>query len=216
MNATVPPRSERIRAYLDDALDDAELERFELELFHNAELVDAVEAERLLRLGMRSLDSLPPAPVEPDPAAATVNAAARARRIWPLAAAVLAGAALPGLMLLQRDAPGEAEANVAVLRLDTPRSGSAEALLLAPADAPRLVLQIPLLAQSGVDAYELVLEGGSRRLTVSDLHPRSDGMVAVAIRSERLPPGSYTARIYAYRGDGSRREVLSRSFTLAR
>lgn len=207
MNAIAPPRSERIRAYLDDALDEAELERFELELFHNPELVDAVEAERLLRLGMQSLDSLPaPMPV----------AAAPSRRIWPIAAAVLASAAVPGLMLLQREAPSEAEANIAVLRLDAPRGGSAEALLLAPADAPRLVLQIPLLAQAGVDAYELDLDGGGRTLTIPSLHPRSDGMVTVAIRSERLPPGSYTARIYARRGDGSRNEVLNRSFTLAR
>ena len=208
MNATVPPRSERIRAYLDDTLDEAELERFELELFHNPELVDAVEAERLLRLGMQSLGSLP--------AATPAIAAAPARRIWPIAAAVLAGAAVPGLMLLQREAPGEAEANIAVLRLDAPRSGSADALLLAPADAPRLVLQIPLLAQAGVDAYELDLDGSGGTLTIPSLHPRSDGMVVVGIRSERLPPGSYTARIYARRSDGSRSEVLSRSFTLAR
>lgn len=216
MNAIVPPRSERIRAYLDDSLDEAELERFELELFHNPDLVDAVEAERLLRLGMRSLDSLPQAEPEPEPIPMPAAASAPARRIWPIAAAVLAGAAVPGLMLLQREAPGEAEANVAVLRLDAPRSGSADALLLAPADAPRLVLQIPLLAQAGVDAYELDLDGAGRTLTIPALHPRSDGMVAVAIRSERLPPGSYTARIYARRGDGSRSEVLSRSFTLAR
>lgn len=210
MNAPLPPRSERIRAYLDDTLDEAELERFELELFKNPELVDAVEAERLLRLGMQSLGNLP--------ASAPVAAAAiaPARRIWPIAAAVLAGAAVPGLMLLQRDAPADAEPNVAVLRLDAPRNGSADALLLAPADAPRLVLQIPLLAQAGVDAYELDLDGGGRTLTIPALHPRSDGMVVVAIRSERLPPGSYTARIYARRGDGSRSEVLNRSFTLAR
>lgn len=214
MNAIVPPRSERIRAYLDDSLDEAELERFELELFHNPDLVDAVEAERLLRLGMQSLDSLPQA--EPQPAPLAAAASAPVRRIWPIAAAVLAGAAVPGLMLLQREAPGEAEANVAVLRLDAPRSGSADALLLAPADAPRLVLQIPLLAQAGVDAYELDLDGAGRTLTIPALHPRSDGMVAVATRSERLPPGSYTARVYARRSDGSRSEVLSRSFTLAR
>lgn len=206
MNAIVPPRSERIRAYLDDTLDEAELERFELELFHNPELVDAVEAERLLRLGMRSLGSLP----------AAAPPAAPAWRIWPIAAAVLAGAAVPGLMLLRRSAPVEAQANVAVLRLDAPRSGGADALLLAPDDAPSLVLQIPLLAQAGVDAYELELHGGGRTLTIPSLRPRSDGMVAVAIRSERLPPGSYTARIYARRSDGSRSEVLSRGFTLAR
>lgn len=211
MNAP-PPSSERLRAYLDDTLDEAELERFELELFHNPDLVDAVEAERLLRLGMRSLAEIP--------GVAESVYAAPPRRYWPIAAALLAGAALPSLMLWQRGAvTPEAEANVAVLRLDALRGGSGTTLL-APADAPRLVLQFPLLAQSGVSDYELEIVniGAStgQTLLVPDLRPRSDGLVSVAIRSQRLPAGVYTARVFARQSDGQRVEVLRQGFTLAR
>ncbi|TDR41613.1 hypothetical protein DFR29_11096 [Tahibacter aquaticus] len=211
MNAPSPLRSERLRAYLDDTLDEAELERFELELFHNPELVDAVEAERLLRLGMQSLAEIP--------GVAETVYTTPPRRYWPIAAALLAGAALPSLVLWQRDAAvPEAEANVAVLRLDTLRGGSGTTLL-APADAPRLILQFPLLAQSGVSDYELEIANASdnqQALRVPALHPRSDGLVSVAIRSQRLPAGVYTARVFARQGDGQRVEVLRQGFTLAR
>ena len=210
MNAPSPLRSERLRAYLDDTLDEAELERFELELFHNPELVDAVEAERLLRLGMQSLAEIP--------GVAETVYAAPPRRYWPIAAALLAGATLPSLMLwLNSTAVPEAEANVAVLRLDALRGGS-DTTLLAPADAPRLVLQFPLLAQSGVSDYELEIASAGNRQTllVPDLRPRSDGLVSVAIRSQRLPAVAL-ARKHARRIDAGRRvEVLRQGFTLAR
>lgn len=56
MNAVAPP-SERIRAYLDGTLSEQELEDFELALFDDPDLAEAVDAERLLRAGLRELDA---------------------------------------------------------------------------------------------------------------------------------------------------------------
>src|SRR5688500_14145440 len=56
MNAVAPP-SERIRAYLDGALGEPEREAFELAMFDDPDLAEAVDAERLLRVGLREIEA---------------------------------------------------------------------------------------------------------------------------------------------------------------
>ncbi|HJU40573.1 MAG TPA: hypothetical protein VJ724_13435, partial [Tahibacter sp.] len=91
MSGNPSDRETRIRDYLDGRLAGAELEAFELALFHDAKLLDDVETTRALLRGLRALDHQPPLQLQPAPVIADVapRIAAPGRRVLPLAVSFL-------------------------------------------------------------------------------------------------------------------------------
>jgi hypothetical protein len=214
-------RSDRIRAYLDDRLDEQELERFELELFDDPLLLQDVEAERALRDGLRDLDAdlrahaerlRPPVPL--------------LRRALPLTAALAAGALIPTmawLLLRPADDAATVEATAAAgslpaLQLGKLRGDERANTVLLPAGARGLRLQFVRPRQAGVRDYSIELTGPGEKVQRFDaLRPGPDMLVKADVPGAQLPAGSYTARLLARHEDGSSSEAAERdSFILSR
>lgn len=219
MNASLPPQSERIRAYLDDQLDEDELERFELELFSDPQLLDAVESERLLRQGLRDLDAdlrervlrLSPPPVI-TAVAAVPSERRRAPPLLPMAAALLLGL-IPAGMLWLRGNPATGVGNVHQAQLGQLR-GAAVRLQLPP-QADNLLLLIPQLAGEGVADYRVEIRGpGALRLERDKLVPGLDGQLSFSVPAAQLQAGDYAGSIIARRKDGSSETVGELNFQL--
>jgi hypothetical protein len=219
MNAAFPPQSERIRAYLDDTLDEEALERFELELFSDPLLLDAVEAERLLRQGLRDLDAellervqrLSPVittVATPAPAATPPRAASPLK----LVAMLLIGL-IPAGFLWLREAPTAGINNVHTAQLGQLR-GSTLRLQLPP-QAENLMLQIPQLAQDGVTDYRVEIQGpGAVRAYGEKLVPGINGQLSFTVPAAQLSGGDYTGRIIARYTDGRSETVGELNFQL--
>lgn len=215
MNASFPPQSERIRAYLDDQLDEDELERFELELFSDPQLLDAVESERLMRQGLRDLDADLRERMQRLGAPGN-NAAAAPRRpalpLLPMAAALLLGLIPAGLLWL-RGNPAASVGNVHQAQLGQLRGTAVR--LQVPPQADNLLLLIPQLAREGVDAYRVEIQGpGALRLERDKLVPGLDGQLSFSVPAAQLQAGDYRGRLIARRKDGGSETVGELNFQL--
>ncbi|WP_257386995.1 anti-sigma factor family protein [Tahibacter caeni] len=218
MNAAAPA-SERIRAYLDGTMNEQQLEEFELALFDDPDLAEAVDAERLLRDGLREMQ----ARRKPEPANVAVLPPRRSPALqWlPLAASLALGVMLGALAVsLRAPAPPPATAGIGgktlFVGLSLSRSAPSDELLVRiPADTPQLTLQFTRPKASDVRDYLLELEmpDGSRQ-SFAHLLPEADSNVYVGLAAAALPAGRYHARLYAIGDDGSRRDDQERRFVL--
>lgn len=217
MNATVPD-SERIRAYLDHAMSAADEERFELALFDEPELAEAVHAERLLREGLREIEARRAAAVvvplpQPQPRAAVPQ--------WLYRAAAFVGGALIGGLVMQLNAPVPAAAHgkAQVVALQQLRSlpDSPDAVLQLQADTPNLVLQFVQAAAANARDYRFELAAdGAAPLLIPGLRPGADTKISINLATADLSPGRYEARLIEVGNDGSERQTLSQTFVLQR
>lgn len=222
------PASERIRAYLDGTLSEPELEAFELSLFDDPDLAEAVDAERLLREGLREIEARRNAggsnTVVPLPPRRAV-----APQWLSLAASLVAGVLIGAIARNPGPATLPPPANTASTAdniggktqfeaLGTSRGSVAEdAVITLRADAPQLALQFTRPRRDTVSSYvfELDLPGGGTR-TFPDLMPESDARISVTLIAAALPAGRYHARLIAVGNDGSRSEDQDRHFVLQR
>ena len=218
------PASERIRAYLDGTLNEQELEEFELSLFDDPDLAEAVDAERLLREGLREIEAR-------RSASSRVVALPPRRAVaapWlSLAASLVAGVLIGAIV--RYPAPSTPVAGTAppadniggktqFEALGTSRGPLAEEVLITlQADAPQLALQFTRPRRDTVRSYvlELGLPGGGT-LTFPDLMPESDARITVTLVAAALPAGRYHARLIAIGNDDSRSEDQDRHFVLQR
>lgn len=217
------PDSARIRAYIDHAMSAAEEERFELDMFADPELAEAVHAQKLLRDGLQALEArgtttatpalgkvvtLPPRP-------------APLQRWMPLAATFLLGALLGGLAMQWRTPSvptglhGRAQV-VALKQLRDAAPGS-DPVLLLPADTPNLILQFVQPAAEAVRDYrfELVPDTGAP-LHLPGLRPGDDAIISIRLDAADMAPGRYVARLIQIDRNGAESTVLDQAFQLRR
>ncbi len=223
MNLTAPT-SERIRAYLDGTLDDQELEDFELAMFDDPDLAEAVDAERLLREGLRAIEARRAV------VAGTTVVALPPRRTaawqWMSIAASLVAGVLIG-MVARSPAPLSESVSLTASNIGgktqfeamgTSRGPvSEEVLITLRADTPQLALQFTQLSREPVQSYvvELDLPGVGTR-AFPGLKPESDAKISITLLAAALPAGRYHARLIAIGSDGSRSEKQDRHFVLQR
>jgi len=220
------PASERIRAYLDGTLDDQELEDFELAMFDDPDLAEAVDAERLLREGLREIEARRSSASGTNVVALPQRRAVAAQ--WMSLAASLVVGVLIGL-IARNPAPAPLPAAESLPApassiggktqfetLSTSRGAAFEETLIAlRADAPQLALQFTHLRREPEQSYviELDLPGGGTR-AFPGLMPESDAKISVTLLTAALPAGRYHARLIAINSDGSRSEKQDRHFVL--
>ncbi len=222
------PASERIRAYLDGTLSEQELEEFELSLFDDPDLAEAVDAERLLRDGLREIEARRHAG-----GSTTVVALPPRRAIAPqwlsLAASLVAGVLIGAIARNPAPVPlpatdvaltaaGNIGGKTQFEALGTSRGPvSEEVVITLRADAPQLALQFTRPRRDTVRSYvfELDLPGGGTR-AFPDLMPESDAKISITLVAAALPAGRYHARLIAIGNDGSRSEDQDRHFVLQR
>lgn len=203
-----------IADYVAGDLDEAANERFELALLANPAWAEWVEAEQLLRAGMRELAHREPEVVRPPMAAPVANVSTLpARRRLPRStwisggwamAATIGGAALLWNAQQRIDHLEQAlhsaespQGSISVLRLDEMRSIDARRpqLLL---DGSRTVLMEVPEGPNPIPAYRVrVLSGDS---VVADVYPAVasvDGVVLVTLPAALLNVGSYQAVLTA-------------------
>lgn len=222
------PASERIRAYLDGTMSEEELEAFELSLFDDPDLAEAVDTERLLREGLREIEARRSAagsttvvPFPPRRAAAAQWLSLAAS----LVAGVLIGAIARSPAPSSLPPTAETTSSTGTIggktqfeALGTSRGPIAEEVVITlQADAPQLALQFTRPRRDTVRSYvfELDLPGGGTR-AFPDLMPESDARISVTLVASALPEGRYHARLIAIGNDGSRSEDQDRHFVLQR
>ncbi|UXI69755.1 hypothetical protein [Tahibacter amnicola] len=219
MNDVHVATDERIRSYLAGELTGEALERFELELFQDPALLHAVETERVLRTGLRTIASGSVSPI---------GAAGPPRRpsiaAWPIAASFMLGALLPSLLLWRlwsSPSTQSVAANVQVMLVDTARSAvAATALRIDPA-APRVVLQfaVTLSAETAQSVRDYVIDltwpDGTRR-RFEGLTARGFGELSLDFAASQLPAGTYSAAISTRGHDGHLAEYTTQTFALAK
>lgn len=215
MNAIAPP-SERIRAYLDGTLGEQELEDFELAMFDDPDLAEAVDAERLLRAGLRELEAR---------RARAAAAAAPRRRFDPAYGLALAASLAVGVLIGAFALPSRESATPAMLGgktlftgLSLSRNAPADDVVIdVPADTPQLVLQFTRPQPADVRDYTVELElPDGRRASFEHLLPAADTLLSFGLSANALPDGRYRARLVAIGNDGSRRDDQERHFVLRR
>lgn len=224
------PASERIRAYLDGTLGEQELEEFELSLFDDPDLAEAVDAERLLREGLREIQARRSAGGGTTVVALPPRRAITAAPYWlSLAASLVAGVLIGAVMRNPAPpAPSPAASTAPVTddiggktqfeALSNARGSVSEDLAITlQADAPQLALQFTRPRRDTVRSYlvELDLPGGGTR-TFPGLMPESDARISVTLVAAALPAGRYHARLIAIGNDDSRSEDQDRHFVLRR
>jgi hypothetical protein len=218
MNAVAPP-SERIRAYLDGTLTEQERETFELALFDDPNLAEAVDAERLLRTGLREIEARRARPV--DIAPATVPT----RRFDAMYGFALAASLAVGILIGAYTLRGHLPAAPTVVGgktlfagLSLSRSAPTDDVLIeVPADTPQLVLQFTRPQPADVRDYTLELElPDGTKAAFDHLLPATDTNLSVGLSVVSLPDGRYRARLVAIGTDGSRRDDQERHFVLKR
>lgn len=214
MNAVAPP-SERIRAYLDGTLGEQEREDFELALFDDPDLAEAVDAERLLRVGLRELDARR-ARGAAAPPTRRFDAAYGFALAASLAVGILIGAfALPSR---ERAAPVALGGKTLFAGLSLSRNAPSDDVVIdLPADTPQLVLQFTRPQPPDVRDYtvELELPDGTRA-SFDHLRPAADTLLSFGLSANALPDGRYRARLVAIGTDGTRRDDQERHFVLKR
>jgi hypothetical protein len=224
MNAAAPA-SERIRAYLDGTMDEQALEDFELALFDDPDLAEAVDAERLLRDGLREMQARRKSDPMPRPAVTPPLRRSPALQWLPLAASLALGV-LIGALAVSLRAPGPATATTMTpaaiggktqsVGLSLSRSAATDDVVIRlPSGTPQLILQFtrPQSAEVRDYLFELDMPDGSRQ-AFAHLLPDTDAKVSVSLSAAALPAGRYHARLYAIDGAGSRREDQERRFVL--
>lgn len=204
----------KIADYVAGDLDEAAAERFELALLANPAWAEWVEAEQLLRAGMRELAHREPGLVRPAaPAPNKVSTLPTRTRLprstwisggWAMAATI-GGAALLWnaqqridhlqLTLQSAEAP---QGSISVLRLDEMRTIDAKRPQLVLDGSSRTVLMEVPEGPNPIPAYRVrVLSGDS---VVADVYPAvasADGVVLVTLPTTLLKAGSYQAVLTA-------------------
>lgn len=215
MNAVAPP-SERIRAYLDGTLSEQDREDFELAMFDDPDLAEAVDAERLLRAGLREIDAR---------RARGDIAAVTPRRFDAMYGFALAASLTVGILIgafalpaRERAAPLALGGKLHFATLSLSRNAASDDLVVdLPADTPQLVLQFARPQPPDVRDYSLELElPDGTRASFEHLLPAADTLLSVGLAASQLPDGRYRARLVAIGRDGSRREDQERAFQLRR
>jgi hypothetical protein len=218
MNAVAPP-SERIRAYLDGTLTEQERETFELALFDDPHLAEAVDAERLLRTGLREIEARRARPAVIAPAPAPLPA----RRFDAMYGFALAASLAVGVLIGAYTLRGHLPAAPTVVGgktlfagLSLSRSAPTDDVLIeVPADTPQLVLQFTRPQPADVRDYTLELElPDGTKAAFDHLLPATDTNLSVGLSAVSLPDGRYRARLVAVGTDGSRRDDQERHFVL--
>ena len=220
MSGNDSERETRIRDYLDGRLTGDELEAFELALFHDAALLDDVEATRVLQRGLRAvavppvIGALAPPPVISEVVRPPVSPV---RRALPLvAASLLAGAALPGYLLWQRAQQDGPLQHLAVETMRGPASPAAPTYTL-DARASRVVLEFGVLANANTADYSIELRRGDTLVKrESSLPLYRDEIVHIDVLANQLDAGDYSAKIIERSKQGDERVYDTVRFTLRR
>lgn len=217
MSATDPRFSEHVADYVAGRLVGESLERFELALFADAELLAAVESESALRSGFRQLA----VESRPDVSALPVRQPRARPPVWlALAASFAFGALLSGFLPWpSRNTPGNeiGYANVQVALLEAIRGAAARPLLTLSSAAPRIVLQFPVVNSAETTSYSIALHGAGLFARQFDgLLPDRDGLLSLELPTAGLAPGDYEAQISSIATDNSRHEYQRLAFELRR
>lgn len=217
-----------ISDYVAGDLDEPQLSRFEETLLANPQWAEWVEAEQMLRDGVRELAGREPmvfASAPPTPAAVPL----RPTRPAPWFSRGLALAAtLTGAALLWnanheirqlRSALAEAEApngDVAFIRFDDMRTLDSPALapISAPAADANVLIEVPAGPQP-LPAYRVrLLRDGEVTVDIASAGVSVEGMVTVALKGKFLKPGRY--RLVMTDAAGGTMPVGSYEFTVLR
>lgn len=221
-----------ISDYVAGDLAEPQLSRFEETLLAHPQLAEWVEAEQMLRDGVRELARQQPhvfAP-SPQPAAPTPKQprpAPRAKRAW-LSQGLALAATLTGAALLWnaqteikqlRSALANAEApsgEVSFIRFDELRS--MDALTMLPISAPsadaNVLIELPAGPQP-LSSYRVrLLRDGELSVDIPSAGVSSDGMVTVVLKGKLLNPGRY--RLVMTDAAGGTMPIASYEFTVIR
>ncbi|MBB5207383.1 hypothetical protein [Chiayiivirga flava] len=201
MNATASNDNDLIRAYLDNALDDAALTAFELRLLQDPALQDQVELEQALRHGLRAYGRDLPVTTLARTAKTQPGAARIPSRhpLLALAASFVAGAVIPALFVLNMQHgtdPGSEFAprgNVPTLLIDPVRSANADVVLVVAPNSSLLLLQVPVYPQHANERYSLRIEreDGASVAELDELVPDADDLISALVPASTLPSGRY-------------------------
>jgi hypothetical protein len=197
-------RQRLIARYLRGDMDAGMLAAFEEQLLEDAALLDEVEAEKVLRQGLRE-----------SPQALATMAPSRWRLPLSFAAGGLLGAVLVGVLLsTPRGTPGAQRVAVAQLPATRGDEIPAEAELAVAAGTRQLVLRIPATNEPG--PFRLRIRDGATLLgEFDDLKPGDGGQFDVLVA---LPAGEtrqLTFELEAWR-DGAWRQRPTRTLRLNR
>ena len=197
---TLPSDADLIRAYLDDALPDAQRDAFELRLLVEPALQDQADLELALRRGMQAHRA---DIVRQQPVAVAQQASPRRSRhpAFALAASFVAGAILPTLLWLnaQQSSTGPTDAdfapvgNVPALLVDQVRSANTDVVLRVAPGAPMLLLQVPVYPQHPDERYSLRIdrEDGTAVTELDQLVPDGNETITALVPAARMPVGRY-------------------------
>jgi len=217
-----------ISDYVAGDLNEPQLSRFEETLLANPQWAEWVEAEQMLRDGVRELarrepmyfDSAPPVPV--------VVPLRPARPAPWFSRGLALAATLTGAALLWnanheirqlRTALADAEAptgDVAFIRFDDMRSPGSQSLppIGAPAVDTNVLIEVPAGPQP-LSAYRVrLLRDGEVKVDIASAGVSNEGMVTVALKGKLLKPGRY--RLVMTDAAGGTMPVGSYEFTVLR
>jgi hypothetical protein len=218
-----------LRAYLNQELDDAGNQAFELLLLDRPDLAEAVNADTCLSLGLGlGLAALPAAQNQFEreaahapssqsasaehPASTTPTGASKRPSTWvrtwgrtvrryaaPVAASLLIGLLLPKWLSPRQPAEG-----ASVLYVDKMRSAGSASTLSLPA-AGRLVLMLPIANPQCRTELELVQ--ANQRLR-AEVHPDEFGYAALLVDPQRLTSGAASVTVYCEQQLAGRYELI--------
>jgi hypothetical protein len=220
-----------LRAYLNQELDDAGNQAFELLLLDRPDLAEAVNADTCLSLGLGlglGLAALPaaqsqfereaaPAPssqsaLAEHPASTTRTGASKRASTWVRTwgrtvrryAAPVAASLLIGLLLPKWLSPKQPAEGASVLYVDKMRSAGSASTLSLPA-AGRLVLMLPIANPQCRTELELVQ--ANQRLR-AEVHPDEFGYAALLVDAQRLTSGAASVTVYCEQQLAGRYELI--------
>ncbi len=220
----------RVADYVAGDLSEEENERFEEAMLGNPEWAELVEAEQMLRDGIRALATTEPqlfeAPVNPAviPLVAAADGHARRRR-WVSGLAMAATVTFAALLVNARmqihdlqSALGAAQspsASVEFIRLDEMRGPGASDTLkhTLSSQLSTVVLEIPA-GPSPLPAYRLrLLHAGRIVWDLSPAKPNDEGFLMISVPANTLAAGDYSAVLSA--PDASAQPLASYAFNLS-
>ncbi len=217
-----------ISDYVAGDLDEPRLSRFEETLLANPQWAEWVEAEQMLREGVRELARREPAVFDNAPLPPTVLPLRPTRPAPWFSRGLALAATLTGAALLWnanheisqlRSALAEAEAptgEVAFIRFDDMRALGGQALtpISAPAAEANVLIEVPAGPQP-LPAYRVrVLRDGAVSIDIASAGVSVEGMVTVALKGKLLKPGRY--RLVMTDAAGGTMPVGSYEFTVVR
>ena len=217
-----------ISDYVAGDLNEPQLSRFEETLLANPQWAEWVEAEQMLREGVRELARRDPMVFDSAPAAPAVLPLRPARPTPWFSRGLALAATLTGAALLcnanheirqLRAALANAEAptgDVTFIRFDETRSLGSQSLppISAPAADANVLIEVPAGPQPQ-DAYRVrLLRDGEVTVDIASAAVSIEGMVTVALKGKLLKPGRY--RLVMTDATGGTMPIASYEFAVLR